>query len=199
MHIIPIRTADIAKASETLFRAFENDALLLWLFGGKDNYHQKALKPFQTWTKWCVDYGMAFATDNLAAVTLWKKPGNHRFTLWQLLRTGMLLTPCALDSAIRKRVLLFENFIKTEYLKLVGGDQFCYCWLLGTDDNFRKQGFAKLLMDHVFNLVETTHLPLFLETSKQENVIFYEKLGFKVLLQKQFLDSEVVLNFMARR
>ncbi len=84
---------DIPRAAYTLFRAFEHDPLMMWIFGSKQAYENKGLELFKTWVKYCVLYGTVIRTNNFESVAIRRKPGDTKLRLWRILRSGMYKNP----------------------------------------------------------------------------------------------------------
>ena len=80
--VYPITSSEVEQAAETLFLAFEKDALMTWLMGGEELYQANAKPLMATWVKYCVRYGVAIRTGGFEAVTLLRKPGDTKFSFW---------------------------------------------------------------------------------------------------------------------
>lgn len=198
MNVITLSKKDLDQAAETLYAAFMNDPLILWMFGDKENYLKNARWAFKTWIRWATLYGVAIATPHFEAIALRKKPGKHRFTLWNLWRSGMLATPARLGQTAMQRIEIFDRLSNAEQLKNIGSDQFWYCWMIGTHPDHQQQGFGKALMQHTFQLAKATQLPCYLETATAKNVEIHQKNGYQLLSSFDLPDSDVKIYCMRR-
>lgn len=196
--MLAILQENVPAAAKTLHLAFATDPVLLWLFGGEERYLRNAAGSIQSWVKWTVLYGIACATPQFESVTLWKKPDKHDFNFWNLLRSGMLFTPCATDTLIRKRVLLLDELIAKTYKDEIGSDQFWYCWMLGTKPQDQHQGYGTSLIRHMFDLTQQSSLPLCLETATPQNIPVYQKLGYHIFSEKRIPTTDLILYFMCK-
>jgi len=52
---------------------------------------------------------------------------------------------------------------------------------LGVEPVHQGKGYGSLLLEHFIEKMATDPLPIFLETSTQRNVNFYERFGFQVM------------------
>ncbi|MBA3535353.1 MAG: hypothetical protein H0T84_01900, partial [Tatlockia sp.] len=108
-NLFKIKNNEIEQAAITLFYAFENDPLILWIFGDKQSYKAKAIPLFKTWVKYCVLYGLALRTENFESVGLRKKPGDLNLGFWRVIRSGMYKNPRILGEAGFKRLMDLED------------------------------------------------------------------------------------------
>lgn len=176
-----IQMNEIEKAAVTLFHAFKNDPLMKWVFGDENLYQEKAVELFETWVKYCVLYGKAFKTNNFEAVALRRKPGDIKFTLWRIFRSGMLRTPQILGKNGFDRLMQFDKIAVLEKQKNMEKKLFWYCWMIGTDPKFQKQGFGSALMAHTFAIAKQDNLPCYLETSSEASKQVHLSKGYKIL------------------
>ena len=189
---------EIEQAAKTLFAAFENDPLMLWIFGDKRLYNEKAVAVLKTWVKYCVLYGKAFRTNNFEAIALRRKPGDTHFSFWRMLRSGMVTTPSVLGKAAFKRLMQFDE-LATQMKKEQGIIQhFWYCWMLGTKPALQKQGFGKALMTHTFNMAKQAKLPCYLETVSESSKQVHLHAGYKTVAEAMLPESDIKITAMLR-
>lgn len=198
MDIVNISTHTLDQATDTLFLAFANDPLLLWMFDGKENYLKNGRWTFNTWIKWTMRYGIAIATPNCEAVALRKKPGKHHFSLWGLWRSGMLKTRAVLGPTAFNKIQVIDSLFKTAQRKNMGSDLFWYCWLIGTHPHHQRRGFGKALMNYTFDLANASQLPCYLETATEDNVRIHSKQGYCVNSSFEVPSSEIKIYSMSK-
>jgi len=194
-----LEKSEIDRAVETIFAAFINDPVMLWLFGGVDGYHQHARFAIKTWVRWSMLYGLAIATDNCEAVALRRKPGKQEFTFWGMLRTGMFLYPRVLGKKIFGRIIELGKIIEAEQARNMGKQKFWYCWVLAVKPDKQGQGYGKALMQYTFDLARCDNLPCYLETATPVNLQIHGHNGFELVSQQQITDSDVMLYSMLRK
>jgi GNAT superfamily N-acetyltransferase len=70
------------------------------------------------------------------------------------------------------------NNAKLEVLKKYNVKKFINLWILGVDENYQKKGIGRNLLLHISNQYKNQFC--ILDTSKEENVIFYQFNGFHI-------------------
>lgn len=190
--------SEIEQAAITLFNAFENDALIQWIFGDKRLYTQQGIPVFKTWIKYCVLYGKAFRTNHFEAVALRKKPGDNKFTFWRMWRSGMLKAPALLGKAAFKRLMQFDELTAQMKEKLGTRQNFWCCWMLGTKQTLQKKGYGKALMAHTFNLAKQDKLPCYLETASKISKQIHFHAGYKMVAEAVLPESNIKITGMLR-
>lgn len=181
--VFDITKDEITLAAESLSRAFENDPMLRWLIPEDDHYQQAAAPLFETWVKYTVLYGKAFRTENFESIALRKKPGDLKLSFWRVLRSGMIKTPKILGKEAFNRLMWMDNALVEQKKKNMGDRPYWYCWILGTDPQFQKQGFGSAVMQHTFDLAKQDGLPCYLETVNPASKTVHEKKGYQLLSQ----------------
>lgn len=73
-----------------------------------------------------------------------------------------------------------------------------YLYAIGTLDEYRNQGVATSLIQPMIERSEKDHLPIYLENTREENLSFYQRHGFKVSHEYQVGKSGPVIWGMVR-
>jgi len=55
-----------------------------------------------------------------------------------------------------------------------------YLAVIGSDPTVRGKGFGQVLMESRLRRVDAEHAPAYLESTKQENIGYYQRYGFEV-------------------
>lgn len=186
-----IALPEIEAAAKTLSSAFINDPLMLWIFGDQESYHTKSIACFKTWVKYCVLYGKAFRTENFESIALRKCPYDAKLTFWHMLRAGMLKTPNILGKQAFKRLMLFDEASTKARQSNLGKQTFWYCWMLGTQPHYQRQGFANQLVKFTFDLARQEKLPCYLETASEDSKNVHLKCGYKLLSKFILPDTDI--------
>lgn len=69
---------------------------------------------------------------------------------------------------------------------------FNYLWILGTDPQQQGKGYGSAILTKAIREQELNQIPLYLETSSEANVKYYERKGFS-LYRSIVLDSTTAL------
>ena len=187
---------EISEAAKSLSQAFENDPLMLWLFGTQDAYNKNSQALCSTWVNYCVRYGKAFRTESFESVALLKVPGDTKLSLWRMLRSGMLKTGKILGTDGMKRLMLMDKILSEEKKKNMNERPNWYCEMLGTKLDKQKQGYVKLLMHKTF--AKDDNVPCYLETVTRSAMQCHLHAGYKQLSERKIPDSSITIYAMLR-
>ncbi len=174
----PFGRADLAATAQTLARAFADDPVMAWIFP-TELMRRRRLPPFFVVTI----RGTSLRHEGTEIVTaggavlggaIWVPPGSWLPPAWQQIR--------ALPGyawALRSR---FAAAGKTysEIMRCHPRQPHWYLSGIGTDPPLQGTGVGGELMRSRLARCDTDRLPAYLESSKESNVPFYERHGFKV-------------------
>jgi GNAT superfamily N-acetyltransferase len=174
----PARIADIRELSATMSRAFYDDPVMTWILPD-DNARTKHLtRMFAVMTRHhhLGHGGVEVACDGpgIGAAALWDPPDH-----WQETRRAQwAMTPAFL------RVFGFRTAAARgvqEVMKRAHPEEpHWYLAAIGSDPTVRGQGFGQVLMRSRLDRCDAEFCPAYLESSKPENVPYYERFGFVV-------------------
>ena len=172
------RKADIRELSATLSRAFYDDPVMRWILPD-DNARSKQLTTmFAVMTRHhhLARGGVEVARDGpgVGAAALWDPPNQ-----WQESRRAQLaMTPAFL------RVFGFRTALARSVQELMKREHpeepHWYLAAIGSDPTVRGQGFGQVLMRSRLDRCDAEYCPAYLESSKPENVPYYQRFGFVV-------------------
>ena len=175
----PTTKADLPAMSAVLGRAFFDDPVMNWmmpadaarakglpiLFGALARHHFLAQGACE----------VAVAADGtVGGATLWSPPGGWRQSTYSDLR----MMP-AMIRAFGRRAQAGASI--AEFMKKRHPEEpHWYLSVIGTDPAMRGTGLGFALMRSRLDRVDAEHAPAYLESSKPENVPYYERFGFEV-------------------
>jgi len=187
IHTRPARKADVTELSHALGRAFYDDPVSVWIMPDDKARAAHLRKFFATVTRHhhLAGGGVEVASDGSAigAAALWDPPGRWK----QSAREQLMMLPSFILgfgprlSLGRKLGDLFAR-MKQEH----PDEPHWYLAVLGSDTVVRGKGYGQALMRSRLDRVDAEHAPAYLESSKAENVPYYERFGFEV-------SSEIVI------
>lgn len=171
--------SDIASVRAVLGRAFFDDPVMTWLlpddaarakglpilFGALARFHYVGLGAAE----------VALADDGtIGGATLWAPPDHWK----QSQLSELLMTPWMIR-AFGRRVQVGAEI--AEFMKKTHpAEPHWYLSTIGTDPEHRGTGLGRALLDSRLERVDAEHAPAYLESSKPENVPYYERFGFEV-------------------
>lgn len=123
----------------------------------------------------CFTFGEIWTSDDQQACALVLYPENRKTTLrsiiWDL-KLALFVIGIERVSAVLKR----EAMIKANHPK----EPIAYLWFLGVNPDCQGKRLGSALMLEVIAEYDRRGRPIFLETSMEKNLPFYEKLGFEI-------------------
>lgn len=180
----PARKDDVGELSRTLARAFYDDPVMIWLLPDEKARTEQLCRLFTTMTRHhhLGRGGVEVACDGpgVGAAALWDPPNQ-----WQETRRAQLaMTPTFI------RVFGLRSMRGRAVQELMKGvhpeEPHWYLAVIGSDPTVRGRGFGQVLMRSRLDRCDAEYCPAYLESTKVENVPYYERFGFTVT-------SEIVL------
>ncbi len=181
IHTRPAEKADITELSHALGRAFYDDPVSIWIMPDGKSRAAHLRKFFATVTRHHHLAGggaeVACEGSTIGAAALWDPPGRWK----QSTREQLMMLPSfflgfgpRLTTARKLGDLL--NRMKQQHPE----EPHWYLAVLGSDTSVRGKGYGQALMRSRLDRVDAEHAPAYLESSKPENVPYYQRFGFEV-------------------
>ncbi len=175
--------ADVPALARMLARAFFDDPVASWAWR-PDPLRLAALERFQaTRLQQLLGGEEVWTTDELSCAALWAPPGRWHMTL----RETAMLVPCFLHP----RLLVRMPLVALGWEKLERGHPrrppHFYLAVLGTEPEAQGRGLGSAVLGAVLEQCDGDGVGAYLESSKERNIDFYARHGFRVLEQIQLL------------
>lgn len=174
----PAKKSDLTALGATLGRAFYDDPVSMWMLPDADTRTAQLSKYFATSTRYhhLGGGGVEIACDgtSVGAAALWDPPNQ-----WKQSKASQLRMLPALIWSFGMKIsrgqtisdLLEENHPEEPHW---------YLAVIGSDPSARGKGFGQAVMRSRLDRCDAEHCPAYLESSKLENVPYYERFGFQV-------------------
>ena len=183
---VPLTATQIQQASMALAEAFQDDPLQTYVL--PDPQERARLSPARFAAAiWCGHlFGQVFTTSGApmgAAVCL--PPGGHDMTLERLQRmreAGVLKLMTSMGPAAVKRLNEVLKFLEFFHKRDVLSAHW-YVMVVGVSPAQQGQGIGRALLQPVLDRAAVEGLPCYLETAQPTNIPFYQRLGFRVLVE----------------
>jgi GNAT superfamily N-acetyltransferase len=172
------RRADVRELARTLGRAFFDDPVAMWMVPDPGRRAKALPITFGAMARhhYLPGGGLEVASDGMqiAAAAMWSPPERWRTTRGQELR----MLPSFLRAAGTRmaRARQADALMKQNHPE----EPHWYLGVLGSDPTFRGGGYAWALMESRLSRCDEEHAPAYLESSKPDNVPYYERFGFRV-------------------
>ncbi|WP_028049640.1 N-acetyltransferase [Cellulomonas sp. URHD0024] len=174
---VPLRPADIDSAARVLAAALADDPGFVHLFPVRGRREQELRALYRMTLSDALLHGHAFATRLNGAVTgaiAIYPPGTYPMTPRRWWSQSLRIARIAMHTREHSMGL-----IKFGDVTASGVQTDCwYVEALGVHPSLQRAGRGKRLMAEVFTLIDTSGDPSYLETTKPENVAYYEALGY---------------------
>jgi GNAT superfamily N-acetyltransferase len=175
--------ADTRPLAEMLMRAFLDDPVAAWAFPPQ-RLRPRALERFQaTRLRQLLAHDEVWTAEDHSCAALWAPPERWKSTL----REDAQLGPCFAHPRLLGRMPL----VTAGWLGLEKGHPrtppHYYLAVLGTDPARQGQGLGSLLLGPVLAQCDSDGVGAYLESSKERNVDFYARHGFRVLEEVRLL------------
>jgi ribosomal protein S18 acetylase RimI-like enzyme len=167
--------ADVAALAGALARAFDDDPVMAWLFPDPARRRLTLPRFFSAHlTKIVLPHGEVYTTGDVAGGALWEPPGKWRLGVGgQLRMLPDFIRLFGTRLAIASRGL---NLVEANHPQ----ELHWYLAVLGTDPAHQGHGVGSTLMTPILEHCDHEGMPAYLESSKESNIAFYSRHGFKV-------------------
>lgn len=168
--MIRTATADDAPAiTASLARAFFDDPVASYALPSDRKRTSQLERFYRERLRTLLADELVFCDDERQAAALWAAPDRWHTPLFELLRTRIVSwrTPLFLAGGLR-----VERQHPTE--------PHYYLAILGVDPSAQGQGLGSAVVRPMLDRCDTEGVPAYLESSKESNVAFYERHGFRV-------------------
>lgn len=167
--------AEVSTLSAMLGRAFLDDPVQLYLFPDAASRLAKVERLFGTFLRaHYIKHGATFITSACEGAALWAPPGHATFTPREIVSQAVpMLRSFGLGV---QRALKVLDTIEREH----PSEPHWYLGVLGTDPVHQGKGIGASVLRPVLDACDRDGMPAYLESSKDRNVPYYERFGFKV-------------------
>jgi ribosomal protein S18 acetylase RimI-like enzyme len=180
--------ADVPVLARVLARAFLDDPVASWAWRG-DSLRLRALERFQAVRlRQLLVHEEVWTNAELSCAALWAPPGHWRSSL----RETAALVPCFLHPRLIGRMPL----VALGWEQLERGHprtpEHSYLAVLGTDPSAQGRGLGSSVLEAMLEQCDRDGVAAYLESSKERNVDFYARHGFRVTGEIRLLRGPVM-------
>jgi len=175
MQVRRIGLEDAEAVSWALARAFHDDPVMEWLYPDTDRRVERSRGFFALRLRQLLPDGEVYTTPELEGGALWAVPGKWKLNLLQTLRLLAVMAP-ALGRRGPRSLRGLER-VEAHHPK---EPEHYYLAVLGTEPERQGNGIGSALMQPVLDDCDEHGIGAYLESSKERNIAFYGRHGFKV-------------------
>ncbi|HZA78162.1 MAG TPA: GNAT family N-acetyltransferase [Acidimicrobiales bacterium] len=166
---------DIRPLATVLARAFHDDPVMTWLFGERPGPRLRRLRRwFASEARRHRRHGQVLVGDGHEGAAFWDPPGLWKSGWREMLRAAPVMVP-AVGPRIPRAIRAFD-LIERAHPR----EHHWYLSVLGTDPPHQGRGVGTALVDPVLARCDREGLGAYLESSKPQNIPYYERFGFGV-------------------
>jgi ribosomal protein S18 acetylase RimI-like enzyme len=195
--ILDLQRGNIKPASAMLARAFHDYPTYTFAIPDGERRRQRLPALMALNVRLGFYYGNAYATTpGMEGVMLTMPYPGGEFTWWRLIRCGMLGLMRG-GASVGEKIGLVEGTIAEAHEELAPGPH-VYVMMVGVDPASQGIGRAATLFRHVFRLADERHLPVFIDTCSESDVIIYQHLEFETVDRRPIPDTPLETTAMIR-
>ncbi len=169
-----VRGDDRARLAAVLARAFDDDPVMSWFFPDATRRTARNRRFFAMRLRQLMPHDETYTVEGELGAALWAPPDRWRLGTLDSVRMGIVLLP-ALG---RRAGLITRGVDKIE--RSHPPTPHYYLAVLGTDPDAQGRGVGSALMRPVLEVCDRDRIPAYLESSKERNIDFYARHGFRV-------------------
>jgi GNAT superfamily N-acetyltransferase len=173
----PATATDVDRLSATLARAFDDDPIMTWAMPDTERRQRGLLKIFDRYLRTIyLPDRHSYTVDvdgGVGGGALWAPPGKPRPGIRDLLRQAPLLP------VLGRRIGMLRLLAELDKRHPYDAPHF-YLAVLGTEPALQGKGYGSALLAPVLEQCDREGIPAYLESSKERNVPFYARHGWKV-------------------
>src|SRR4051794_2831075 len=202
MEVRPARGDEVPQLAAMLARAFHDDPVTAWFMRSERRRPRYAKRFFGWQLHRLLGQEHVHVTADASSAAVWALPGRWRESNWEALRLFVALIPALgahLSSATRgvernggalglwgARTPALGAPLSSATRGVEGGEKrpppepHLYLAVLGTDPPAQGRGLGTAVLRPGLETCDREGLPAYLESSKESNVGFYSRFGFRV-------------------
>lgn len=179
--VIHLPESRVDEVAEALAQAFQDDPLQTYTF--PDSEERKRLSPahFDAILRYGLLAGQVFTgIERGSGAVVWIPPGAEH-TPEMAEASGLTRLPETIGADAAGRFGRVIDYAEVAHHRDMPVPHW-YVMVIGVAPAFQGQGYGRALLQPILDRAETDGVPCYLETTQPRNVSFYERLGFRVLL-----------------
>jgi len=173
---------EIPKASLVLAEAFRNDPLWSKTIGKENKKGYPVMA--EMLLKYCLKYGQIYApSSNYEGIMALSQGETSYMTFGKLLKSGGIHP--ILKLGFKRLITIADAFAPMDDVrkKHMKERPFVYIQVIGVSTQHQGKGYGKQLINALIQATEKNKIPIYLDTETENNVKWYERLGFKTVEQ----------------
>lgn len=186
-----LQKRDLNKASAILSQSFNNYPIFNHIIPDPE-YRKDKLKYL---CRFLLSLGIAKGevigpSNKMEGVSIWLPSKGSNGSGMDAIRAGLLNLFFHIKPGTVSRFIEVGK-IKGEMRAEIIKGQYYLCDMIGVDPLLQKQGFGRRMIEAKLLEFDRVKMPCYLETSKHENIVYYERFGFSQINNYKIQDVDV--------
>ena len=177
--IQPLTREVIDRATITLERAFSTDPMFTWIFPDPIQRSQSLRRLNRVPLEYGLRYGHVTQSNNGLAIAIWIPP-DRPMTMGRMVRSGALKMPFRIGFGPFAKFMGANEIMGRLHKKYVPEPHW-QLLIVGVDPELQGRGLGTALVKEGLARADRANCPCYRDTSKEQNLAFYERLGFAVV------------------
>jgi ribosomal protein S18 acetylase RimI-like enzyme len=170
--------------ADVLSRAFYDDPYYLWIMPNDKRRMAQLHWWMRILLRYTLLYGSIHHTEDHKGIAMWVGPDEPVLNDVKILSMGLVMYPFKIGIRNFLRVLDISGQWSKEHKKL--SKRHYYLMVIGVEPEFQGKGIGSRLMQVGLDRADDEELECYLETVTEEDVEFYKKHDFDIILNSGF-------------
>jgi len=179
--ISPLQLSQLDAAAETAAAAFYSYPMFTAYFPNPEQRRWKTRWYVRNAIKIALEYGDVQATQDLQGIAFALPPEHTHLPLSVFIRSGYWKAPLVLGLRDFYRSQACEEAVSEAHTRWMQTQPHYYLWGLTVHPQAQGRGYGKALLSQLLKKAAAQHVPVYLETHTENNVSYYQALGFECL------------------
>ena len=162
-----------------LARALAEDPLSRYAFPEPEVRESRLAWLYGRTVAYGLRYGRVFAASEGKAVAVWLPPERPWMTIGGMVRVGFFASPVMIGWRGFRRIRAYARVKSRLRRNIVSGPHW-YLTVIGVDPALQGKGWGSRLVRYVSERADAGGVPMYLETTNERNIPFFERGGFRV-------------------
>ena len=179
--ISPLQLSQLDAAAETAAAAFYSYPMFTAYFPNPEQRRWKTRWYVRNAIKIALEYGDVQATQDLQGIAFALPPEHTHLPVSVFIRSGYWKAPLVLGLRDFYRSQACEEAVGEAHTRWMQTQPHYYLWGLTVHAQAQGRGYGKALLSQLLKKAAAQHIPVYLETHTENNVSYYQALGFECL------------------
>lgn len=196
---LPIRLSRVRlnDAAKLLSRAFWGDPFCAYLFPEEEKRSTLSQKFYLLNLQHIMMVGEVYTTSSFKGIAAWRFFGDDAGKKIEPKSDPRSKLAIAMGEVAFARLIAANKMLNESHKRIMPMSH-CYLLFLGVEPGQQGKGYGSILISPILKYADDKCLPCYLETMREENLLFYDKHGFRVVQAKALTDDGPFAWFLVR-